>query len=219
MAPPLVSDRLSRLARHRMAVARSPLQWCELCSEPLPDEHRHLLETRQQEIRCACRACSLLFDHGAAGGGHYRLIASRRTALLDMHLDDLLWAGLGLPVDMAFLVRHDDEPVVTAHYPSPLGTVRAEVPARGWQRVEDANPGLSTMETEVEALLVHRGRAEHWLVGIDDCFRLAARVRASWTGMTGGSEVWTQIDQFFADLDETTRRAERNRRHDQDQDR
>jgi DNA repair exonuclease SbcCD ATPase subunit len=33
---------------------------CELCSEPIPPEHRHLLEVSTREIMCACRACSIL---------------------------------------------------------------------------------------------------------------------------------------------------------------
>ena len=57
---------------------------------------------------------------------------------------------------------------------------------------------------EVEALLVNttRGRREHWLVPIDDCFALVTLVRREWKGLSGGTRVWEEIDRFFDDLSE-----------------
>jgi hypothetical protein len=48
-----------------------------------------------------------------------------------------------------------------------------------------------------------RGADEQWLVPIDDCYRLVGVIRRSWTGMSGGSRVWHEIDAFFRDLTET----------------
>jgi hypothetical protein len=197
--------RLRRIAqRPRAADPHAGADGCEMCAEPVPATHRHLLETsadNAQRVLCACQACTLLFDHHAAGGGHYRLIPQRRVPLPGFRLDDVLWAGLGVPVDMAFFVRHVDG-AVTARYPGPLGTVRAGVAPETWQRVAELNPGVREMDTDVEALLVRRGRdvREHWLVGVDDCYRLAALVRTSWTGISGGSRVWARLEEFFAEL-------------------
>jgi hypothetical protein len=156
---------------------------------------------------CACRACAILFDRQATGNGHYRLVRRLRRPLPDFRCDDALWSALGVPVDLAFFVRHDEGsaatgPAVTAHYPSPIGTVGAEVPAESWQRLADANAGLSDMDTEVAALLSRRARnargaSEHWLLGIDDCHRLTALLRRSWTGLTGGDRVWQEVDGYF----------------------
>ena len=54
---------------------------CDLCGEPIPPDHRHLIDLRNRELMCACRPCKILFDRGAAGGGHYRLVPERRLAL------------------------------------------------------------------------------------------------------------------------------------------
>ncbi|GDY28428.1 DUF5947 family protein [Gandjariella thermophila] len=204
-APSFHAHRLRRIAR-RPGAAGAPAgtEGCEMCAEPVPSTHRHLLEIGADgghRVLCACQACALLFDHRAAGGGHYRLVPQRRVPLPDFRMDDLLWAGLGVPVDMAFFVRHADG-AVTARYPGPLGTVRAAVVPETWRRIEELNPELSGMDTDVEALLVRRSRdsREHWLVGVDDCYRLAALVRTCWTGISGGSQVWTRLEEFFAGL-------------------
>ena len=47
--------------------AEAAQEHCELCSEPIPPEHRHLLEVSTREIMCVCRPCSILFDSAAAG--------------------------------------------------------------------------------------------------------------------------------------------------------
>lgn len=199
-------ERLRRFARQQVPLPPPAPERCELCSEPLPAAHRHLLEIGAKQVRCACTACKLLFDHDAAGGGHYRLIPQRRTPLPGFHLDDVMWAGFGVPVDMAFFIRSGEDSSVTAQYPNPLGTVRTEVAPQAWQTVVDANPKLHELDSDVEALLVRRGKSRHesrheyWLVAVDDCYRLAARVRATWAGMTGGDEVWREIDEFFTEL-------------------
>jgi len=40
---------------------------CELCSEPIGERHRHVLELGPRAIRCACRPCALLFERSQAG--------------------------------------------------------------------------------------------------------------------------------------------------------
>ncbi|GAA3379052.1 DUF5947 family protein [Streptomyces sannanensis] len=203
------ASRLRQLVRARPAAAPpgrpGPAgERCELCSEPLPESHRHLLDIPADEIRCACRACSLLFDRQAAGGGHYRLLPDRRMRLDGLHLDDLVWAALGIPVDLAFFVRGSADGKVLARYPSPLGTLRADIDRRAWASVERDNPALATMEEDVEALLVDRtgGALRSWLLPLDDCYRLSAVVRTHWQGLSGGDEVRRRIEDFFTQLPE-----------------
>jgi hypothetical protein len=38
------------------------------------------------------------------------------------------------------------------------------------------------------------------LAPIDDCYRLVGQIRIHWKGLSGGSEVWTEIGRFFSDL-------------------
>ncbi|GLY70064.1 DUF5947 family protein [Amycolatopsis taiwanensis] len=171
---------------------------CEMCGLAVPVEHRHVLDVRHGEPRCVCQACALLFERDAAAEGRYRLIPGRR-----LRVPEFVAADLGVPVGLAFFVRQPGGGVV-AHYPSPAGATRWEVEAAAWEAVEGTCPPVREMLPGVQALLVNtaRGRREHWLVPIDDCYRLVALIRREWRGLSGGSEVWPAIDGFFADLDE-----------------
>lgn len=170
---------------------------CDMCRAPIPGRHRHVLDEQRDELMCACQACTLLFDRDAAGRGHYRLVPDRR-----MRLPELTPRELGVPVGLAFFVPRADGSVV-AHYPSPIGATEWDVEPEAWRGATERCPPLRDLEPGVQALLVNtaRGAAEHWIVPIDDCYRLVALVRREWTGLSGGSTVWPAIDRFFAALD------------------
>jgi hypothetical protein len=187
-----VNGALRRLAHPPAAPA---VERCDLCGEPLPPDHRHVLDLDTGRPECACRGCAILFDRGEAGGDHYRLIPQRRVAL--GRLDDRVFAALGIPVDLAFITVHAG--AVSARYPSPVGLIASAPAPDAWAQV---SAGLPDLGDDVEALLLRRGR-DAWLVPVDDCFRLAAQLREHWTGFTGGTAVWLQIDRFFDDLEET----------------
>jgi hypothetical protein len=178
-----------------------------MCGEPLPDAHRHLVDLDSRGLRCACRACAILFDRRAAGGGHLRLVPDRRLRLDGFELSATAWEELRIPVDMAFLFRSSRAGRVMAFYPGPMGATESRLALSSWQELEDANPVLQTMEADVEALLVDRARgsSRHWLVPIDDCYRLVGLIRSTWRGLSGGKEVWARIDGFFDDLDRRAR--------------
>jgi hypothetical protein len=150
----------------------------------------------------------LLFDRGAAGGDHYRLIPRRRSRLPDSALSPRLWASLGVPVDLAFVVYTSPTEQAVAFYPSPLGVTRHALAPDAWAELQSTHPLLATLSADVEALLVRRtrGHRQLWLVPIDDCYRLVARIRAHWSGFQGGDEVWRQIDEFFEQLPEQEER-------------
>ena len=83
------------------------------------------------------------------------------------------------------------------------------LPLETWDDLEDANPVLKEMESDVEALLVNRvGHArgvatpEYYVIPIDDCYRLVGIIRAHWRGLSGGTEVWKEINKFSASLKE-----------------
>jgi Family of unknown function (DUF5947) len=200
------SPRLRRLAQ---ATAEPPPRQeqeerCELCGELLPSEHRHLIDVQDRRLLCSCRACSLLFDRQGAGGGHYRLVPSRRLRLEHFELSDQAWEELRIPVEMAFFFRNSTAERVVAFYPSPMGATESRLDLSAWQELERCNPALSSLEPDVEALLVNRakGRRGAWLVPIDECYRLVAVIRTRWRGFTGGKEVWDEIERFFEQLDE-----------------
>jgi len=160
------------------------------------------VDLSDRRLLCACRACAVLFDSRAAGGGHLRLLPTRRRRLEDFVLDATRWERLRIPVDVAFFFRSTPAERVLAFYPSPAGPTESLLELEAWSELEADNPVLREMEPDVEALLVSRARdmREHWLVPIDDCYELVGLIRTRWRGFGGGEEVWTEIDRFFNDL-------------------
>lgn len=195
-----------RVDRHVETAGR-----CELCSEPLAPDHRHLLELGSSQLpssqlpssqlpssqlRCACYACSVLFQRDSASEGHYRLVPERRVALSGVSP-----AALGVPVGLAFFVTTADGAVL-AHYPSPAGATRWDVDRDVWAAAVRDCPPLRDLAHDVEALLVNtaRGKRDAWIVPISDCYRLVAVVRLEWKGLSGGARVWPAIEGFFDEL-------------------
>jgi hypothetical protein len=175
---------------------------CDLCAAPVPSGHRHLVEVASRTLRCACRACALLFDRPAGDDARYRLVPDRRRHLRGFLLSDADWDALRIPVDIAFFFDDSAAGRVVAFYPSPAGAVESQLDLAGWARLAAVNPVLGRLVPDVEALLVRRTPAggEHWLVPIDDCYALVGLIRRRWRGLAGGAAVWREIDEFFAAL-------------------
>jgi hypothetical protein len=207
----LAGSRLRRLAQSSggAAAAVPEEERCELCDAPIPSAHRHLLELSSRELVCACRPCALLFDRGGASNGRYKLVPERRLRLDDFAMSEQAWEELRIPVEMAFFFHSSAAERVLAYYPSPMGPTESQLPLSSWHEVEQANPILDELEADVEALLVNRARGarRQWLVPLDDCYGLVGLIRTRWRGLTGGSEVWREIDRFFDELDRRARSA------------
>lgn len=193
------------------AAKAAALEHCDLCGEPIPPEHRHLLEVSTREMLCACRPCSILFDREAASEGRYRLVPDRRLFLEDFEMSDAEWDSLRIPVDMAFFFYSTPAERVVAFYPSPMGPTESLLKLSAWEELERRNPVLGAMDRDVEALLVNRvrGAREHFLVSIDECYSLVGLIRMNWRGLSGGREVWEKIDRFFENLRERCRTVRR----------
>ncbi len=192
---------LRRLARE---AARNAEEHCDLCGEPIGPAHRHLLDLSNRGLLCACRACAILFDQAAAGGGARRLVPTRYLSLADFDIAEAQWEGLRVPVNMAFFSHSTAAGRVVALYPGPQGATESLLPLETWEDLTRRNPVLMEMAPDVEALLVNRVRdaRDYFLVPIDECYRLVGLIRTSWTGFSGGREVWQEIERFFAGLKE-----------------
>jgi hypothetical protein len=191
--------------------AEAAQEHCELCSEPIPPEHRHLLNVSTREIMCACRPCSILFDREAASEGRFQTIPDRRLFLEDFEMSDVQWESLRIPVDMAFFFYSTPAERVVAFYPSPMGPTESLLKLSAWEELEESNPVLKGMERDVEALLVNRvrGAREHFLVPIAECYSLIGLIRMRWRGLSGGREAWEDIARFFEELRERSKTAGR----------
>jgi hypothetical protein len=207
-------SRLAQLARPAGDIAAAARgepeeEHCELCGAPMPSAHRHLLELSSRELVCACRPCALLFDRDGAGGGRYKLVPERRLALEDFTMNEQAWEELRIPVDIAFFFHSSAARRVLAYYPGPMGPTESQLQLSSWHELQAANPILGELEVDVEALLVNRvrGARRQWLVPLDECYRLVGLIRMRWRGLTGGREVWRELDRFFEELDRRARSA------------
>src|SRR3954466_11911216 len=205
---------LQRMAQRSARDREEALERCDLCGAPIAADHRHVLDVGARELMCACRPCAPRFARAAAGAGgrHYRLVPDRRLDVDDLDLDDVTWADLRLPVDMAFFFRSTPAERVLAFYPGPRGATESLLGLEAWAALEERNPVLRTLTPDVEALLVHRARGvrRHFLVPISDCYEVAGLIRARWRGLTGGREVWEEIGRFYERLARRARRAGRD---------
>jgi Family of unknown function (DUF5947) len=186
---------LRQFARRQTAAER-----CELCSAELAPMHSHLLELAKRQILCSCEACALLFC-GQTGAGYLR-IPHRISLLSSFQMTDMEWDALMIPINLAFFYRDKARARMIAMYPSPAGATESLLSLESWEEIRAHNHALQTMESDVEALLVNRVSAEpeYFLVPIDECFRLVGIIRMHWKGLSGGTEVWKHIQQFFTDL-------------------
>jgi len=200
-----VNDALAVLQRLRDARSREPVragERCELCTEPIADEHGHLVDVEARRLLCACRGCYLLFAPEGAGGGHYRAVPDRYLAFTDVRLSSAQWDALQIPVGVAFFFVNSTLARVAAFYPSPAGATESLLPLDTWEELVGAHPALSTLQPDVEALLVradHAGAsgAECYLVPIDACYELVGHLRRLWRGFDGGREAHDALDSFF----------------------
>jgi hypothetical protein len=198
---------------------------CEMCGEPVPGRHAHLVDIERRSIGCACTACGLLFTRP---GGRYRTIPDRVRHDPDAPLTAAEWAELAIPVGIAFFFVNSALGHVVASYPSPAGVTECELDLAGWDRLAAAHPLLRAVAPDVEAILVVAGSprlavgspgaagspgsgsggVEVFLIPIDACYSLAGGLRLHWRGFDGGAEAQRLLADFLADIRERARPLE-----------
>ncbi len=184
---------------------RRNVEQCELCSTDLHAGHPHLIELTQRKLLCSCDACALLFS--GRTGSKYKRVPRDIRLLADFHMTDAEWDSLLIPINLAFFFQNSLTARVGALYPSPAGATESLLPLESWNHIVEYNPVLRLMEPDVEALLVNRvGHARHgvaaeyYIVPIDHCYKLVGLIRLHWHGLSGGTEVWQKVGEFFNEL-------------------
>jgi hypothetical protein len=213
---------LARFARPRKPP--TPGEACEMCGEPVPDDHRHVVDLERRGLLCACRGCALLFSGPKASSrvsrdakvlgddaaqGRYRTVPDRYLRIDPFDLSPRTWAALQIPVGVAFMVHNTQMEQTVAFYPSPGGSTESELPLDAWSDVVAANPALAHVEPDVEAVLVRTGSDGDtcYVVPVDRCYELVGVLRTHWRGFDGGHEVREHLDRFFSDVDGRSRLA------------
>jgi hypothetical protein len=188
----------------------APAEKCDLCRTPLSEAHQHLFEPKTRRLECACDACAILFGEQ---GQRYLRVPRRVRFLPDFRMSDEQWNGLMIPIGIAFLFRTADSERTMALYPSPAGPIESGLTLETWNEIARENPEISTMEPDVEGLLVYRvGTArEHYIIPIDECFKLIGTIRLHWKGFSGGMQVWQEIGKFLERLKGEVGAAERRK--------
>jgi Family of unknown function (DUF5947) len=195
---------LRQFTRSRTSSSRA-VEFCELCSVGVGRDHPHLIELASRQICCACDACALLFD--GMEKSKYKRVSRSSQYLANFEMSDGQWETLLIPINMAFMFRSSVENRMITLYPSPAGAVESLLPLEAWSEIEENNPVLRRLRPDIEALLVNRvghahglTKAEHYIASMDECYKLVGLIRTNWRGLSGGTEVWTEIGRFFAEL-------------------
>ena len=183
---------------------REQAEFCELCSARLSSQHQHLFEIEKRTVTCACDACAILF--GGSARQRYRRIPRDIHRLQDFAMDDHEWDSLLIPINLAFFFYDSRSGKTVANYPSPGGAMESRLDLEYWNAVVERNPVQNSLQPDDEALLVNRisSPPQYYRVPIDQCFRLVGCIRMHWRGLSGGTEVWKEIDRFFHELDQAS---------------
>jgi hypothetical protein len=174
-----------------------PGEVCELCGEPVPDQHSHLVDLTTRSLQCTCRPCALLFTNPGAAGGRFRPVPERYRTLPDLVVAPGQWDQFQIPVSVAFFFFNSQLGRIAAFYPSPAGATESLLPLDIWEELVAANPILADLEPDVEALLARVDRGEYFLVPIDACYELVGHLRQLWRGFDGGQQAKAALDAFF----------------------
>jgi hypothetical protein len=176
----------------RLVPQADAAEHCGLCRQSLPPHHDHLIDPRTRRLLCSCQACAILFNDPAA---QYKRVSKQVRFLPDCDISDADWDALMIPIGIAFFVKQstDGNHRIAAYYPSPAGPVESLL------SLEDV-PAVNRLEPDTQALLVNRAACEYFVLPIDECYRLVGLMRTHWKGLSGGSEVWHEMQLFFQEM-------------------
>ena len=190
---------LSRFALAARRAAAPPS--CELCSAPLSEAHRHVVDREARKLLCACRCCALLFSDTTRG--KFRTVPERVRIDPWWTMSEERWRALGIPVRLAFIVYPSHLGRWVALLPGPAGVTEAEINPAAWAAVLRESALAASVERDVEALLVRGrrdGRLECFAAPVDVCYELTAVTRTASRGVDGGDDARVAIEKFFARL-------------------
>jgi hypothetical protein len=205
-------DVLARIRANRGAPQPAG-ERCEMCSEPIADEHQHVVNLEGRQLMCVCRGCYLLFTDTQAEL-RYRAVPDRYLAFPDFALDRRGWEALQIPVGLAFFFHNSTLGRTVAFYPGPAGAAESELDLQAWNDIRAADPRVDTVAPDTEAVLVRvpgdeTASPHAYLVPIDACYEFVGRLRMMWRGFDGGQDVRRYIDEFFEVLDSRSRVVDR----------
>lgn len=193
---------LARIRENR-PVAPAAGERCEMCAEPVPDEHRHVVNIEGRQLLCVCVGCYLLFTDTRADL-RYRAVPDRYLTFPEFAVTRRDWEALQIPVGLAYFFHNSALGRIVAFYPGPGGACESELDLTAWDVVRAADPRVDLLRPDVEALMFRVPEAEPLqcrLIPIDTCFGFVGRLRQLWRGFDGGQDVRGHIEEFFTTLE------------------
>ncbi len=142
-----------------------------------------------------CEACWALHS----GDAQYRPTGMRSLWLEGFACDEATWASLQIPIGLAFFMRSSVSGSVVGFYPSPAGATESELPLDSWKALVAANPVLTRLDADSEALVVNRlsDPPQYAILPIDRCYELVGLIRTRWEGISGGDALAEAVPAFF----------------------
>ena len=146
----------------------------------------------QADVREAAAVAAMIERVAAAWGGVDVLVGNALTPYAIKPFEDMTW-DLGLLIQ----VRLADGPSVWIDF--------RKKPYRFLAESEEAASHVLTVDSagrQVNRLGYSRGysAAEYYLLPIDECYKLVGLIRMHWKGLSGGTEVWKALGEFFTDV-------------------
>jgi len=190
----------------RKPVAAAPGERCDFCALPIAAGHAHLIDLKARRIMCGCRPCALTFEPNGAAMGRFRLVPERFVRIDDLAIGDATWDALQIPIGLAFFFHNSTDGSFGAFYPGPAGATESQLPLDAWQTVAEQHPVLSTLQADVEAILLRRlgATTDCFIVPIDAAYELVGLIRTKWRGFDGGEDAKRAIDAFFDGIERRT---------------
>ena len=143
-------DVLARIRADRGA-PQAAGERCEMCAEPIADEHQHVVNVEGRQLMCVCRGCYLLFTDAHAEL-RYRAVPDRYLSLSRLRARS---PGVGDAADpgRARLLLHQLGP--GPHRRLLSGTGRAQPSPSwtwtSWNTIRGADPRVDMLADDVEA--------------------------------------------------------------------
>ena len=156
---------------------------CEMCAEPIGDEHPHVVNLESRALMCTCRGCYLLFTAEQAQL-RYRAVPDRYLSFPEVALGAASGTSCRSRSAWRSCSATPSRTGWVAFYPGPAGATESELPLEAWQQIVADHPQLGLLRPDVEALLVRGADREHaayacHLVPIDACYELVGQLRTA----------------------------------------
>ena len=205
-------DVLTRITSSRSAPEPAG-ERCEMCSEPIADEHQHVVNVAARQLMCVCRACYLLFTDTRPSC----VTARCRTAIWRFPISRWIAAPGRHCRSRSAWPSSSPTPRWGARSPSIPARPGRPNPSWTWipgTRCSGADSRVDLLADDVEALLVRvpedgddgeTAQPQTYLVPIDACYEFVGRLRMLWRGFDGGQEARAFIDGFFAQIQARSR--------------